>query len=59
MLKFYVGGKERTEYISHVWDKTNDELINAYSDCALELFKVIFDEIREWNLKLPPIVIFF
>lgn len=44
MLKFYVRGKERTEYISHVWEKTNDELVNAYHDCALELFKVIFDE---------------
>ena len=43
-LEFYVKGQKKSEYISHIWEKTNDELVNDYTDCAVELFKAILDE---------------
>lgn len=48
-LEFYVKGLKKSEYISHIWEKTNDELINDYTDCAVELFKAILDEAINFN----------
>lgn len=48
-IEWKVNKETKSEYITHIWYKDEEELKNDYQNCALELFKALYDDALNFN----------